>query len=251
MTGFLASVRNLDEARVAAAAAVDILDLKAPEHGALGALDVAEVAEIVRRLGSSQRTSATIGDLPLEPARIVAATRAMAATGVDYVKLGLFPGGDLDGTLAALEPLARSGTRLVAVLFGDQDPSAELPRTLARAGFAGCMLDTADKTRGSLTDICSPQRLSRFVTEVRRQGLLCGLAGALRAHDIPALLPLEPDYLGFRGALCRGHQRTQRIDPVLLQDIGIAVRGTIDEPSGLARGFPVMTPTSPVSPLES
>lgn len=250
MTGFLGSVRNLDEARVAAAAAVDILDLKAPEHGALGALDVAEVTQIVRRLGRSQRISATIGDLPLEPERIVAATRAMAATGVDYVKLGFFPGGDLVGTLSALEPLARSGTRLVAVLFGDQDPSPELPRTLARAGFAGCMLDTADKTRGALTEICSLQTLSRFVTEVRRQGLLCGLAGSLRAHDIPALLPLGPDYLGFRGALCRGHERTQRIDPGLLRDIGRAVRGSLDEPSGLVSGFPVNSAASPVAPLE-
>ncbi|MGY6213815.1 (5-formylfuran-3-yl)methyl phosphate synthase [Methylolobus aquaticus] len=250
MTGFLASVRNLEEARIAAAAAVDILDLKAPQHGALGALDVADVTEIVRRLGDSQCISATIGDLPLEPARILTATRAMAATGVDYVKLGFFPGGDLAGTLSALEPLARSGPQLVAVLFGDHPPSAELPRMLARAGFAGCMLDTADKTRGSLTEICSLQSLSRFVTEVRSQGLLCGLAGSLRTEDIPALLPLQPDYLGFRGALCRGHQRTQRIDPGLLQDIGMAVRGNIDKPSERTRGFPVMAPASPLSPVE-
>ena len=250
MTGFLASVRNLDEARIAAADAVDILDLKAPEHGALGALDVCDVVEIVRHLGDSQHISATIGDLPLEPARILAATRAMAATGVDYVKLGFFPGGDLEGTLSALEPLARSGTRLVAVLFADQAPSAELPRMLAQAGFAGCMLDTADKTRGSLTKICSPQALSRFVTDVRSQGLLCGLAGSLRAADIPTLLPLQPDYLGFRGALCRAHQRTQRIEPALLQEIRIAVGGSIDKPSGLARGFPVIAAASPVSPLE-
>jgi len=250
MTGFLASVRNLEEARIAAAAAVDILDLKAPQHGALGALDVADVTEIVRRLGHSQCISATIGDLPLVAARIVTATRAMAATGVDYVKLGFFPGGDLAGTLSALEPLARSGTRLVAVLFGDHAPSAELPRMLARAGFAGCMLDTADKTRGSLAEICSLQSLSRFVTEVRSQGLLCGLAGSLRTEDIPALLPLQPDYLGFRGALCRGHQRTQRIDPGLLQDIGMAVRGNIDKPSERTRGIPVMAPASPLSPLE-
>lgn len=250
MTGFLASVRNLDEARIAAAAAVDILDLKAPEHGALGALDVGDVAEIVRRLGDSQRISATIGDLPLEPARILTETRAMAATGVDYVKLGFFPGGDLEGTLSALEPLARSGTRLVAVLFGDHAPSAELPRMLARAGFAGCMLDTADKTRGSLTEICSPQSLSRFVTEARRHGLLCGLAGSLRAEDIPTLLPLQPDYLGFRGALCRGHQRTQRIDPALLRDIGIAVRGNIDETSLGASSVLANPPAPPVSHLE-
>ena len=34
------------------------------------------------------------------------------------------------------------------------------------------------------------------------KGLLTGLAGSLEAADVPRLLLLAPDYLGFRGALC-------------------------------------------------
>jgi dihydroneopterin aldolase len=42
--------------------------------------------------------------------------------------------------------------------------------------------------------------------------LLAGLAGSLEAPDIPRLLLLSPDILGFRGALCSGQDRTARID---------------------------------------
>ncbi|MGZ8249348.1 (5-formylfuran-3-yl)methyl phosphate synthase, partial [Methylomagnum sp.] len=47
MTGLLASVANLDEARLVAESGADIIDLKNPAAGALGALSVGEVARIV------------------------------------------------------------------------------------------------------------------------------------------------------------------------------------------------------------
>ena len=228
MTGLLASVRNLEEAELAAGAAVDIIDLKAPEHGALGALPVEVVAAIVRRFGASHTLSATIGDLALDPPRVAAAVRTMATSGVDYVKMGFFPGGDIEGTLAALRPLTRAGIQIVAVLFGDRNPDPALAAPLAAAGFAGCMLDTADKRSGSLPRICQRERLADFVAEVRRQGLLCGLAGSLTIADVPTLLPLEPDYLGFRGALCRNHQRIDRLDPDLLDRVARAVHGAVE-----------------------
>ena len=42
--------------------------------------------------------------------------------------------------------------------------------------------------------------------------LLCGLAGSLRAADVPALAPLGADYLGFRSALTAGG-RADPLDP--------------------------------------
>ena len=35
-------------------------------------------------------------------------------------------------------------------------------------------------------------------------GPFSALAGSLKLEDVPLLLPLKPDYLGFRGALCEG-----------------------------------------------
>jgi dihydroneopterin aldolase len=41
---------------------------------------------------------------------------------------------------------------------------------------------------------------------------MVGLAGSLKAEDVPDLLTLAPDLLGFRGALCRG-RRSASLDP--------------------------------------
>lgn len=49
MTGMLASIKNLREAEFVLNANVDIIDLKQPEFGALGALPVELVAEIVQK----------------------------------------------------------------------------------------------------------------------------------------------------------------------------------------------------------
>ena len=64
MSQLLASVNSLSEALLVADIGVDIIDLKQPVHGALGALTVTEVGEIVRTLQGRYPISATVGDLP-------------------------------------------------------------------------------------------------------------------------------------------------------------------------------------------
>ena len=78
---------------------------------------------------------------------------------------------------------------------------------LKAAGFTGVMLDTMNKRQGSLTQIMDTIALAQFVAQAKGLQLLCGLAGSLRLADIPGLLPLNADYLGFRGALCQEHDR--------------------------------------------
>ena len=83
MTMLLASVRTPSEAQVAVAGGADIIDLKEPAQGALGRLPDATIAAIRRAVAGRRPTSATIGDMPLVPEPVLAAVRAMAATGVD------------------------------------------------------------------------------------------------------------------------------------------------------------------------
>ncbi|OHX35103.1 hypothetical protein BJL95_00700 [Methylomonas sp. LWB] len=218
MTGMLASVDCLDEALLIEALDVDIIDLKQPARGALGALDVADVAAIVAALRPGTVVSATIGDLPMQPDLVGAAVAGMAATGVDYVKIGLFPGGDWSGSIAAAGRFADKQS-LIAVLFADTRPDFSVVPLLARAGFRGVMLDTMDKSAGSLTDWQSLERLERFLSLAREHALLTGLAGSLRLADVPGLLPLAADYLGFRGALCRQHNRVAALDPARIDAI--------------------------------
>ena len=144
-------------------------------------------------------------------APLLAATREMAATGVDIVKLGFFAGGDHRSIACALTPVAREGARLVAVLMADQAPDLGFAPALAAAGFWGVMLDTADKRGGGLRRHLADARLGRFIADARACGLATGLAGSLGLGDIPALAALRPDYLGFRGALCGG-DRTAGLD---------------------------------------
>ncbi len=221
MTGMLASVTGREEAAQALQAGVDLIDFKNPSSGALGALPVSVVRSAVDDLRRRVATSATVGDLPLDPGIWCEAVRRMATSGVDYVKLGLFPGLALAEHLSALRPLTGS-VRLVVVLFADRQPDFDLLPAIRAAGCAGVMLDTADKQGGRLTDYLDRMMLTRFIRQTRTLGLLTGLAGSLRLDDIPDLLPLVPDFLGFRGALCGG-DRTDRLDPAALARVRAAI----------------------------
>lgn len=201
MTGMLASVTDANEAELAVQAGADLIDCKDPGRGALGALTIPTIDAIRRQVAARRPISATVGDLPTVATELVPAVQRTAATGVDFVKLGLFRTNNVSALLAALAPIATEH-RLIAVLFADRSPRLGIVAELAAAGFSGVMLDTADKAGGGLPDRLSSTRLAAFVALAREQGLLCGLAGSLRPDDIEALLRLTPDYLGFRGALC-------------------------------------------------
>jgi FolB domain-containing protein len=212
MTLLLASVSGVEEAEVALANGADIIDLKDAATGALGALPLAVVQATVASVARRRPVSAVAGDLPMDPDTVVAGVRSMAQTGVDYVKVGLFPGArraDCVHALSAVTPAAK----IVAVMFADAEPDLALLPLIGQAGFAGAMLDTARKGAGRLLDHADMPFLHHFVSQCRRHGLMTGLAGSLEPPDIPRLLLLTPDFLGFRRALCVGHDRTARIDP--------------------------------------
>jgi dihydroneopterin aldolase len=114
---------------------------------------------------------------------------------------------------------------LIAVLFADRNPDIRLAERLAEYGFAGIMLDTLDKSAGGLLQHQPAAHLASFVARAKGLNLISGLAGSLRAADIPILARLEPDYLGFRGALCHNRARTQRLDLRAMAAIAQAIRG--------------------------
>jgi uncharacterized protein (UPF0264 family) len=223
VTQLLASVRDEDEALTALGGRADIIDFKDPDAGALGALDTSVIAGALRRLKGRAQTSATAGDLPLDPATLVAAVERTGATGVDFVKIGLLPGPQCDECIAAMATSA-GRYRLVCVFFADRGvPLPALPR-LARAGFAGVMIDTFDKAGGGLRRHLDEGTLRAFVGHAQANGLFAGLAGSLVPVDIAPLAALHPDYLGFRGALCEGG-RGARLSAARLA----TVRGLLDQ----------------------
>ena len=224
MTHMLASVTSVTEAKLAVELGADIIDLKDPSSGALGALPIEVIRDIVRAVAGQRQVSATIGDVPMDAEIIRAKLHATAKTGVDIIKIG-FATSQLpkatQSQRACAEALAgeQVSMSLVAVLFADQQIDSEFLATLARCGFYGVMLDTADKSAGSLLRHLNLDRIGDFVTRAHNLNLLCGLAGSLRETDIAALLELKPDFLGFRGALCAQTTRTMSLDSTAIKRV--------------------------------
>ena len=209
MTLMLASVLSSAEAETAVACGVDIIDCKDARRGALGALPLDEVARIVAVVAKRRPVSAVV-ELPHDVSHARAAIEAAAATGVDFVKFALPMTPDLREVVDELGPLC-SKIRLVAVLFADLGPDFDVLTHLASAGFHGVMLDTAHKGKGRLLDYVGVGALGDFVSRARALNLASGLAGSLEAPDVPRLLVLEPDVLGFRGALCEAGERRREL----------------------------------------
>jgi uncharacterized protein (UPF0264 family) len=212
MTGMLASVNSAVEALLVLSADVDIIDLKQPALGALGALDISTIKQIVAGIDGRCPVSATIGDLPVRPDPVFKSVKAMAETGVDYIKIGFFPGDNWSGTVNKLSALTGQNLALIAVLFADTQPDLSIMSLLKDAGFSGVMLDTMNKQKGSLTQMMAKKEIAHFVKQAKARQLLCGLAGSLRMEDIPELIPYQADYLGFRGALCQEHNRLGQLN---------------------------------------
>ena len=213
MTKMLASVRDRGEAEIAFQNGADIIDLKEPDNGALGAVELPKILEVKAFLSGRRPVSAACGDLPMDPEAIVRKVGELLAAGVDYVKIGLVASARLNACLQQLKPLASHG-KLIAVLFADEwhQYDADILERLAGNGFHGVMVDTADKSKGRLLKHISPEQTGRFVKSAHEHRLMVGLAGSLEAPDVSRLLPYEPDFLGFRGALCSDLDRKAAID---------------------------------------
>ncbi|WP_295636896.1 (5-formylfuran-3-yl)methyl phosphate synthase [uncultured Methylibium sp.] len=223
----LVSVRDVDEALAAASAGADFIDLKEPRAGALGALPPATIRAVVaalRRRHPGRPVSATVGDFaPHEVDAVLERVDLTAACGVDYVKVGVAPGAH-----ALLARLALRREAIVPVFITDAGVDAALISAACEGPFPALMLDTADKLQGSLLERLDDAPLRRFVEQVRRHGKLSGLAGALRAADLPRLQALAPDFAGFRSAVCDG-ARTGALDAARVERLAAALTWPANE----------------------
>jgi uncharacterized protein (UPF0264 family) len=203
----LVSAKNLAEALAAASAGADFIDLKDPTAGALGGLSIQRIAAItaaLRERHPAGAISATIGDADGTPiADVLMRVAAVAACGVDYVKVGV----EGDDGPPLLDALARCGAPVVPVLIADRGVDFGLvERALSSAVYPALMLDSMDKRAGSLLQRLELAPLRAFVAAARARSTLCGLAGALRIDDVPQLHALAPDFAGFRSAVCVGER---------------------------------------------
>jgi dihydroneopterin aldolase len=209
MSFMLASVIGPEEAEIAVRQGADIVDLKEVGAG-FGAVAPEVVRATVAAVARRRPVSAVVGEAS-DLERIIAVGSELAAAGPAYLKIGLPPASLRDDSIRALALLARR-TKLIGVMFADDGADNAFIPVLASSGFAGVMLDTARKTGARLLDHMDIAALARFVEAAHVHGMMAGLAGSLETPDIPRLLPLKPDVLGFRRALCACQDRQARID---------------------------------------
>ena len=179
MTGFLASVSSVQEARLVCSLGADVIDLKDPSRGALGALEQDKVQLITSLIGESATLSATIGDLSAYAAELESAVLRMHAGGVDIVKVGVFDQTLSPFALSVLDRLTDRNIRIVLVFFAEFAPAGIDFEKLESRGIFGVMLDTRDKTNGNLREKLDDGTLTEFVNNAKRAGLVTGLAGSL------------------------------------------------------------------------
>lgn len=202
----LISVKNCEEALLAASAEVDVIDLKDPNIGAVGALSLRETEKILQVLDGRALVSATVGVGHATLTELVGDIQKRADLGVDIVKIAVSPLFDEADFYSEMQTLTKQNIKLVALLFADVTLDAQLLAKLKMASFYGAMLDTQDK-HISLVDLKPKYFLNEFVRDCEQNNLISGLAGSLKPQDVEILQEISPTFIGFRGGVCENNMR--------------------------------------------
>jgi (5-formylfuran-3-yl)methyl phosphate synthase len=222
----LVSVVSAQEARRALAGGADIIDVKDPGEGALGAPSPRVLEEVVRVVGGAAPVSVALGDLPNLPHTAALAARGAVLSGADYVKVGLRGVRQLDDAAAVMcavrDAVRVRGARVsvIAAAYADADAldppalaPASLPALVQRTGIAGVLVDTFVKDGRGLYGWLSESELTELILRTRAAGGTFAVAGQLHRGE---LRRVAADVVGVRSAVCRGGDRAAELDGELV-----------------------------------
>jgi uncharacterized protein (UPF0264 family) len=212
MTGLLVSVRSAAEAETALAGGADIIDVKEPRRGALGPADPGVWKEILETVGDRAPLSAALGELHSHEICKYAA----GVAGFEYAKIGLSDWRrrrDSPSKWFQVKLTLPAGVHAVQVVYADLEASgwtsfsAAVLAALALAAASESpllVIDTFRKDRGNLLDLVDVEILRELTYRAAHYQVRLVLAGSLNEQAIERLLPLQPAYIGVRGAACTG-----------------------------------------------
>jgi hypothetical protein len=206
----LVSPSTIDEAKRSAAA--DIIDVKKPSEGSLGANFPWIIREI--KTLSDKPVSAAIGDFDYKPGGASLAAYGAACAGADYIKIGLaFDGREKarDVISAVVKAVKDEFPEKYVVIAAYSDfvrmrsiSPFEMAPIAAECGADFAMVDTGIKDRKSTFEFMNEDSLSAFTKGNTELGLGTALAGSLVFEDIDALKRINPAIIGVRGMVCGG-----------------------------------------------
>jgi (5-formylfuran-3-yl)methyl phosphate synthase len=231
----LVSVTDAAEARVAVKGGVDIIDVKNPAEGSLGAPAPGVIERVREAVPAEHPVSAAIGDLPGLPGTAALAAVGAARCGAEYVKVGLWGTPTVEAAVAVLRAVREAvdgGAVVIAAAYADAErvPAGPLPpgavvETARRAGVGGCLLDTAIKDGRGLFEWLSPEALRALVADAHDAGLDVALAGGLRAEQLWLVRETGADIAGVRAAACRDGNRTAPLDAERIRQLRVECEG--------------------------
>jgi uncharacterized protein (UPF0264 family) len=215
----LVSPINREEAIIASRGGADIVDVKNPKEGSLGANFPWIIRDVKEAVNGRQPISATIGDFNYKPGTASLAALGAAVAGADYIKVGLY---DIQTEAQALDLLTKitravkdydSTKRVVASGYSDYKRINSispllLPAIAAEAEIDVVMVDTAIKDGKSTFEFMDEKILTEFTDLAHEHGLENAIAGSLKFEDLPVLDKIGPDIIGVRGMVCGGDRRT-------------------------------------------
>ena len=245
------SVRDEVEAAIAVAGGADIIDVKNPAEGSLGAQHPDVITAIARTVPAATVISASIGDVPYLPGTVALAGLGAATCGVRFVKVGLLGTRTSEEAASLLEALSwalRStggAVGLVACAYADAALVGSLDPLLlpeAAAPFVeGCLIDTAVKDGRSLFERLPDAAIALFIQRCHDRGRFSALAGSLRLEDFSRAMAHGADIVGVRTAACAGGQRS---GPLSLEKVKLLKASLTASPHAYPVSF--HTPATPL-----
>ncbi len=232
----LISPINEAEAKETIAGGGDIIDVKNPLEGALGANYPWVIKNIKQLTPKPLEVSCAIGDVPNLPGTISLAALGAATLGVDYIKVGLYGVKTAEEAVFLLKQVTKAvkdynpAIKVVAAGYADAEKIGTLnpefiPEIAHQASADIAMLDTAIKNNGTLFTYQTNAQLKAFVDKSHMLGIKAALAGSLRKQDIPIVYGLGADIVGFRGAACTHSDRNKgHITKELVAELVAAVK---------------------------
>ncbi len=203
----LISCKDIDEALLLSKYDVDIIDVKNPNEGSLGA-NFPWVIEEIRKKIVNREISATIGDVDFKPGTYSLAAYCLKILNVDYIKAGLLIDREKSEILTKSLRKATEGKKLILCSYADFKHIGSIsPIDLIDIAYKyeadGVMIDTYDKSSNrNVFDYLSLDYLKEFVTKAREHDLIVAIAGKIGINDIDRLMDINPDVIGFRSAVC-------------------------------------------------
>lgn len=209
---------NEKEALEVVAGGADIIDVKNPLEGALGA----NFPWIIRRIKDitpkKLEVSCTIGEVGNFPGSVSLAALGAASLGVDYIKVGLKGVKTPEEAIYLLQSVKRAAKecnpkiKIAVAGYADAEKIGAIdplfvPEIAHKAQVEVAMIDTSIKDGENLFDHLSIETIKKFINSTHGFGLQAALAGSLRKQDLPVVYGLGADVAGLRSAACTNNNR--------------------------------------------